>query len=590
MVKIQNWSIEELVNNIAGQVGVAAPQGGVGVVAFRQRAAVFGYNAPKQPTCQRGQLNPAALWTEWPPDGESTDKIFLDNDYNAIVPESYILIQKPGESFDSAHPYQVESVLIRPRTAYGISTKTTELSLGESWWNPTATIIRGTTVYAQSERLELAEVPIDDLIGGDTITLDRTYLGLKIGKRIIIAGERNDLKGVIASETRKLKDVIVEAGFTVITLDKSLDHAYVRKTVTIRANVAPGTHGESVEEILGSGDSAQPFQRFTLRQPPLTYVSASAPGGAATTLEVRVNGLLWQEVPSFYGRGSEERIYITRTDDDGKTTVMFGDGLAGARLHSGRENIKATYRKGIGLSGLVKENQLSQLMTKPLGVKDATNPIASSGAADREGRDEARRNAPLTVLTMGRIVSLQDYEDFARAFAGIDKALATSCWISQRQGVFLTVAGSKGAIVKNDSTLYENLLTALRTAGDPFVPFVVESYVQRFFQLHAKIQVKSEFQVEKVLPSVEEKLRAGFSFDAREFGQPVAMSEVISIIQNVAGVESVTVAKLHRSDKTPDTIPLPLLEAFIPKPDDDLIFAAELLTLDPRPVGLENLP
>jgi predicted phage baseplate assembly protein len=383
---------------------------------------------------------------------------------------------------------------------------------------------------------------------------------------------------------------MVEAGFTVITLDKSLDHAYVRHTVTIRANVAPGTHGESVEEILGSGDSAQPFQRFTLRQPPLTYISAATSSGSETTLEIRVNGLLWQEVRSFYGRGPEERIYITRTDDDGRTTVMFGDGLSGARLPTGQENVKAKYRKGTGLSGLVKDNQLSQLMTKPLGVKEVTNPIASSGAADREGRDEARRNAPLTVLTMGRIVSLQDYEAFARTFAGIDKALATSCWISQRRGVFVTVAGSKGAIVKSGSTLYENLLTALRTAGDPFVPFVVASYVPLFFQLHAKIQVTSEYPAEKVLPSVEEKLRTGFSFDVREFGQPVALSEVISVIQNVAGVKSVTVAKLYRSDEAPDVIPHPLLEASIPKPDDDEIIAAELLTLDPRPVGLEELP
>ena len=53
----------------------------------------------------------------------------------------------------------------------------------------------------------------------------------------------------------------------------------------------------------------------------------------------------------------------------------------------------------------------------------------------------ARRNAPLTVLTLDRIVSLRDYEDFARAFGGIAKALATWTWDGQRQGIFVTVAG-----------------------------------------------------------------------------------------------------------------------------------------------------
>ena len=89
----------------------------------------------------------------------------------------------------------------------------------------------------------------------------------------------------------------MQAGFTVLTFAQSLAYTYVRHTVTINANVAQSTHGETVEEVLGSGDASQAFQRFTLRQPPLTYVSASTPSGAQTTLEVRVNDLLWHEVP-----------------------------------------------------------------------------------------------------------------------------------------------------------------------------------------------------------------------------------------------------------------------------------------------------
>ena len=237
--------------------------------------------------------------------------------------------------------------------------------------------------------------------------------------------------------------------------------------------------------------AGQAFQRFTLRQPPLTYVSAATPSGGESTLEVRVNDLLWHEVPTFYGRGSEERIYVTSLDDEGKTTVMFGDGRTGARLPTGEENVTAKYRKGLGLPGLVKAHQLTQLMTRPLGVKGVTNPLAPSGAADRESLDESRRNAPLTVLTLGRIVSLQDYEDFARAFSGIDKALATWVWSGEKRSVFVTVAGPEGAEVRSDSALYKNLLTAMRQASDPNVPLLVASYVPRLFRLSAALQVRS---------------------------------------------------------------------------------------------------
>ena len=192
---------------------------------------------------------------------------------------------------------------------------------------------------------------------------------------MILKGERDDLRGVYASETLTLKNVIVEAGFTVVTFNESLAYPYVRNTVIINANVADATHGETVQETLGGGDATQAFQRFTLRQPPLTYVSSSNPSGAQSTLEVRVNDILWTEVPDFFGHGPDERIYITLLDDNSNTTVIFGDGITGARLPTGQENVKAKYRKGIGLPGLVKADQLTPINDAASRVKGVTNPL-----------------------------------------------------------------------------------------------------------------------------------------------------------------------------------------------------------------------
>ena len=82
-----------------------------------------------------------------------------------------------------------------------------------------------------------------------------------------------------------------------------------------------------------------------------------------------------------------------------------------------RNNVRAKYRKGIGVEGLVKSGQLSMLLSRPLGVKGVTNPLAAGGAQDPEQLGDARANAPLKVLTLDRVVSLRDYENFARAFA-----------------------------------------------------------------------------------------------------------------------------------------------------------------------------
>ena len=59
-------------------------------------------------------------------------------------------------------------------------------------------------------------------------------------------------------------------------------------------------------------------------------------------------------------------------------------------------------------------------------------------------------------------------------------------------------------------------------------------------------------------------------------------------MQNVAGVVAVDANELYRTDQ-PATWN-PRLEAAAPRPGGDEVLAAELLTIDPRPLGLELVP
>jgi hypothetical protein len=161
------------------------------------------------------------------------------------------------------------------------------------------------------------------------------------------------------------------------------------------------------------------------------------------------------------------------------------------------------------------------------------------------------------VLTLDRVVSLQDYEDFSRAFAGIAKALATWTWDGRTKAVFITVAGPDGSTIEADSDTYTNLLSALQLAGDPFVSLRVQSYRDVYFRFAGKVKVNPDYETDAVLAAVEEALRAQFSFDVRAFGQPVFLSEVIAAVQEVPGVIAVDVDKLYRADSAVlKTLPL----------------------------------
>ncbi len=371
---------------------------------------------------------------------------------------------------------------------------------------------------------------------------------------------------------------------SVLTLNGSLRQIYDRATVTIAANVADSTHGETVSEVLGSGDGAQANQSFKLRQTPLTYVRSTGPGGAESTLQVRVNDLLWHEAPTLFEHAARERIFTTELADDGSVTVRFGDGIRGARIPSGAQNVKATYRRGIGLEGLVRAGQLSTLLTRPPGLKSASNSLAAEGADEPETLANARENAPVTVLTLDRVVSLEDYENFARGYAGIGKALATWTWDGRTRGVFITVAGPLGAAVAD--ALATDLTTAIHLAGDPFVPVRVVSYDEARFTLSGQIVVDPDYEAEKVLAAAIAALRAEFSFEKRRFGQAVELSEVIALIQQVPGVVAVNLKTLSLAGAAAKLNMR--LEANLPNGGDpNSLGAAELLLLDPAPVDLE---
>ncbi len=449
---IQRWPAYTLMQAARAQQGPPPPPPGDGVYAMRVRASVFGYNAPAWNELPHADPHPTLVdGRHLSDDADSAGHVYLDQAYPSVLAgtDSLVALQRPAAGGTHEEIYQVTEVAEQGRSAYGISSRSTRLTL----FTADATNhfgdfgIRETTVFAGAESLPPADLPIVDDVQGSVLPLDGLYLGLVVGQRAGITGERTDLPGVTASEIATIGEVASDGGYTVLTFTRDLLYRYKRTTVTVNANLAPATHGETVHEVLGSGDGSQAYQRFTLRSTPLTYVGATTPSGLASTLEVRVNDVLWHEVPTLYDAGPADRVYVTRRADDGTTTVQFGDGRTGARLPSGRDNVKATYRKGSGAAGLVQAGQLTLLLTRPLGVRDVNDPVAPTGGDDPESRDDARANAPLTVRTLDRVVSLQDYEDFARAYSGIAKARATWTRAGQAHGIFLTVAGPDGAAV-----------------------------------------------------------------------------------------------------------------------------------------------
>ncbi|OLB77373.1 MAG: putative baseplate assembly protein [Actinobacteria bacterium 13_2_20CM_2_71_6] len=497
----------------------------------------------------------------------SQNILALDAVYDGIAVDSWVVVERPRKGLDpdkggiggNRDLARVITTVQEVRTvslaAFGISGKVTQLVLKDKWLDEADTSlghIRDATVYARGDALSLATEPVGTDVSGDAIELAQLYDGLTAGRWVVVTGERTDIPGATGVPGTELAMLAAvhqtvddkRPGDTVHTrliLANKLSYTYRADTVHVYANVVRATQGASRNEPIGSGDASRAGQTFTLFQGPLTWLAADTPLGAASTLEIRVDGVLWHEVDSFAGRGPDERVYVTSTGADGKTRVTFGDGVHGARLPTGSENVRAHYRVGLGHAGNLKAGQITQLASRPLGVSGVNNPLPATGGADPDDARQVRRGIPIAVTALDRLVGVPDYENFARARAGIGRASARQLFDGARQIVHVTIAGAGDIALSDDSDIMTTLRASLGTFGDPQLPVAVAVRDAVLLLVAATIQVAPDYSFELVEPKVRAALYDRLGFAARELGQPAYLSEVVAAAQAVPGVDFVDV-------------------------------------------------
>jgi predicted phage baseplate assembly protein len=214
-----------------------------------------------------------------------------------------------------------------------------------------------------------------------------------------------------------------------------------------------------------------------------------------------------------------------------------------------------------------------------------TNPLPPTGAADPESRDAARANAPLTVLTLDRVVSLTDYEDFTRAFAGIAKAQATWLWSGEHRLIHVTAAAELGKALDPSDAVSINLIAALKASGDTHQPFHVDSFAGRTFDVSVRIFVEDGFLSEHVIAAARLALLRAFGFERRALAQSVPSSEVVAVIQSASGVKAVDLITLAFTSDTPTREAV--LVAHRARWLGGTLLPAQLLTINPNGINLQ---
>jgi predicted phage baseplate assembly protein len=532
----------------------------VRVLRFTQRLHLFGHNAPDPGMFVVQHLPPTVLngstaddknnreWTKIQAAPAGEREIEVDGDHDDILPGSWIVLEQPTE----VEAYQVLHAIPDGAKKFGLAGKVTRLELDLSH-NLEQFSRRQAVVHAVPEPLDAAVMPRLALVGNapdvnpTVLEVAGTTPPLPVGRLVTVTGTATD-------GTAKLEKATVTAvtqladGTQRLVLSPALEHAYYPGTVVVRANLAHATHGETVQQVLGSGDGRIAFARFRLRRPPLTYVrSTTSATGVVAALEVRVEGVTWSEVPTLFDAGPHDQVYVVRQDAEANTDVVFGDGVHGARLPTGRENVRATYRVGIGDDGKADPGQISLPVRKPLGIAKISNLAASHDSAPPEDLEQARVNAPQRVRTLDRAVSVADYEDFARGYAGVGHARADLVWNGRVETVVLSVLAADGGPAS--PTLLGDLRTTLDGARENRAPRRVEAGVVIDVGASLLLDVDPRYEPDPVRDAVVAALLDRFG--SLPLGAPLASSSVLVVAAGVSGVLSVTMPVLSPSVALP---------------------------------------
>jgi hypothetical protein len=193
--------------------------------------------------------------------------------------------------------------------------------------------------------------------------------------------------------------------------------------------------------------------------------------------------------------------------------------------------------------GNVPGGAIKTLLERPKGLDAGHNPLPSSGGTEAEALEQIRKNAPNTVRTFGRIVSLRDFEDAARDFIGVAKARAYIEWDQEWRVVKLIVAGDEGSQIVNPQ--YQTLVDDLNSRRDPNRKMTVLNFCPVGLQLWLTLFLDEDFLPKVVEASVRTAIDAFFAFDRLELGESIALSELYYAVHQVQGVVGLQITRFR---------------------------------------------
>jgi hypothetical protein len=316
------------------------------------------------------------------------------------------------------------------------------------------------------------------------------------------------------------------------------------------STIATAVQGVTVTSELIGVSNGQVNQTFQLADAPVISGSIS----------LLVGSINYSEVQYLIDFNGYDPVFSTYTNASGTTFIVFGDNISG-RVPPNNAEIYATYRVGGGAEGNVATNTIRFVLTNAASGLSVLNKFVSgsddgsaSGGADPESTDSIRINAPLSVRSLNRAVSLSDYSSLVVQVSGVAKAIAIADVYSSVT-VFFAPYGDKGVQVDGvtPSTVFNTLKATVqeylvdKIPANTTVTFQPPSYVPVL--IDAAVTCLPQYKQSLVEADVNSIISELLAFDNVAFADRITLQDVLAAISSVQGVAYAQITRLVREDQ-----------------------------------------
>lgn len=267
------------------------------------------------------------------------------------------------------------------------------------------------------------------------------------------------------------------------------------------------------------------------------------------------SGVYTQVDNIYFASGATAKIFQVISDDDFKSSVVFGDGLIGVSPAPG-DSYTITYRVGGGTRGNINAEVINAPITVTNTSQSTThngtleNSSKATGGSDAETVEHAKKYGPLSFRRQDRVVTLHDFTSFVNSFISSYGSVGKSVAATRRAyssaniiDIYVLEKASNLQLRKATPTFKKELLEAIEPKKMLTDEIVVVDGLIRTIDLVVTARIDREIRdnQEAIKLKIRDTLLNYFNVDNRDFGQELNPSEIAREVFQIPEVIFATV-------------------------------------------------